>query len=159
MKIAVATRGELLGSVLECVDDELKARFADPPRVIRDPADSKQMRHQIYKAQPQIVLLDEHVGTAKGWRSIASVPRLVAGVRTCPRVIALLMGLTEKRERLAAMAGCYDAVDLTDPSWRDELREAIRVAARARARPFRAAENDGALSGSRRRFPSKPRLA
>jgi chemotaxis response regulator CheB len=158
MKIAVATRGELLGAVLECVDDEMKARFSDPPRVIREPGDSTQMRRQIYQAQPDVIVLDEHVGTAKGWRSIASVPRLVVAVRTRPRVIALLVGVTERRERLAAMAGCYDAVDITVPSWRDELREAVRVAARARARPSRAAENDGAPSGSRRRFASKPRL-
>jgi hypothetical protein len=70
--------------------------------------------------------LDEFIGEGR-WKAFAAVPR-VGLVKSRPRVIALMYGADARRQRLAGLAGCFDAVDVTSSSWRADLREAVRFA-------------------------------
>lgn len=94
------------------------------------PQNGAQMRAWLHRIKPRLLIVDELAGGAR-WRVIPELPR-VSLVETQPWVIALMNGLDQKRERLAAMAGCYDAVDLTLPSWPRELRAAVRHALKKR---------------------------
>jgi hypothetical protein len=95
-----------------------------------NPRSGAQMRAWLHRIKPRLLIADELAGGPR-WRVIPALPR-VSLVETQPWVIALMNGLDPKRERLAAMAGCYDAVDLTLPSWPRELRAALRHALKKR---------------------------
>jgi len=101
---------------MECVGDGV---------AVEDLTSGTKLRHQLHRMQPLLVVVDERAG--RTWRAISAVPRIHL-VRSQPRVIALLEKIDQRRERLAAMAGCYDAVDLSRSSWPDDLREAVWLA-------------------------------
>lgn len=148
MTVAVAVRRQLREQVIECVGAAQAL----------EPKSGEQLRAWLHRITPRVLVVDEGVG-ARRWKVLSALPR-VGLVESQPKIIALMYGLNAKRELLATMAGCYDAIDLTAPSWTTELRAAVRAAQRrALLRDQRAqeAEIGGAPSGSRRKSASTPR--
>jgi hypothetical protein len=116
MLIAIAARVDLLHWVRESTGGggvEVQAN------------ESKEMRNRIYRLQPDVLVIDERA--ANDWRPLASVPRIRARCKGT-RVIALLEGITQRKKRMAVMAGCFDGLDVSDSSWPEELSASLEVA-------------------------------
>lgn len=118
MTVAVAVRKQLRGPVIECVGDV---------RAL-EPVSGEQLRAWLHRITPRVLVVDEGVGGRK-WKVLSALPR-VQLVASQPKIIALMQGLNRRRELLAAMAGCYDAIDVTSPSWQRDLAAALRAARR-----------------------------
>jgi hypothetical protein len=121
MLIAIAARVDLLHWVRESTGGggvEVQA------------SESKEMRNRIYRLQPDVLVIDELA--ANDWRPLASVPRIRARCKGT-RVIALLEGITQRKKRMAVMAGCFDGLDVSDSSWPEELSASLEVARRRMA--------------------------
>jgi DNA-binding response OmpR family regulator len=123
--IAVACRRALRPVVLPCVGSAH----------VLQPVSGEQLRAWLHRITPRVLVVDEAVGERK-WKVMAALPR-VHLVASQPRIILLTNKLDSKRELQAAMAGCFDAVDVTSSSWPQELREAVRIALRG-VRPYQA---------------------
>jgi chemotaxis response regulator CheB len=113
MRIAIAARGALIQAI----------RAAGGGGIHFKAGESKELRRLAYMLQPDVLILDELA--APDWKPLASVPRIKAKCKT--RVIALLDGITRQKKRMAAMAGCYDGIDLSDSSWPEELAASLEV--------------------------------
>jgi hypothetical protein len=145
MTIAMAVCADVLPSVVEIIGEAVSLKAART---------ATELRRQLHQIQPKVFLLDERIGGSR-FKAISTVPR-VHRVRSRPRVIALLQSITEKKEQLALMAGCFDAIDLSAPSWQNELREAIRIAqTKRRARVPKVGASFSRVSPS---APETPRL-
>jgi hypothetical protein len=118
MRTVVAVRSELTGQVLDSAGE----------CVTIEPTSKESLYMWVSFNAPQILLLDEGIG-AGAWKALSEVPRL-CGLSPQTKVILLADGLDERRERLAAMAGCYDAIDVSDSSWPADLEESLRYARR-----------------------------
>lgn len=121
MGTVVAARADVLVQVLDSIGD------AD----VISPMDGDDLYELVRQRSYSILIVDEDIGRGR-WKAIASIPILLEG-RHLPKVILLARGLDERRERLAAMAGCYDAIDITSRTWIQNLEESVRVA-RSRVR-------------------------
>jgi DNA-binding response OmpR family regulator len=122
MTVAVAVRKQLRGTVIECAGE------ANAPAHAMEPVSGEQLRAWLHRITPRVLVVDEGVGGRK-WKVLSALPR-VQLVASQPKIIALMQGLNQRRELLAAMAGCYDAIDLTSPSWQRDLAAALRAARR-----------------------------
>jgi hypothetical protein len=118
MVTALVVRKGILSTVKACVGGETLEIEA---------SESKKMRHQIYLLQPGILVIDELA--ARGYKPLASVPRVRARCKRT-KVIALLEGMSHRKKKLAVMAGCFDGIDVTQPSWVDDLFASLLVARR-----------------------------
>ena len=116
MRAFVAVDEGVLPEVLDSVGDA---------SVIR-PVSREHLSLIVKHANPEILIIDEDIGGGR-WRAISSIPDTVT------KVILLARGADERLERLAAMAGCYDVIDLTSQTWTEDLEESMR-AARAHVR-------------------------
>lgn len=116
--VAVAVRKQLRKEVIACAG---RARALHP-------VSGPQLRAWLHRIKPCALVIDEHLGAGR-WKALAALPR-VGLVESQPKIIALMTGLNNRRERLAAMAGCFDAIDVTSPSWQSDLEAALRIALR-----------------------------
>jgi DNA-binding NarL/FixJ family response regulator len=124
MKVALIARTPIALAAIDVCRDLEK-----PPRhyfVVTKPGAPTRLRRQLYEAQADLMVLDERVGIDDGFKIMASIAALTG--KTPNRVIGLFDGLNQRRRELAAMAGCFDAIDLTDPAWCADLAESIRFA-------------------------------
>jgi len=113
MRVAIAARRGLRELLAACVSDGV---------VIENFETATNLRRQIHLIQPGVVLVDG--------RLLSTVPRM-ALVDSQPFVLGLLWKIDRRTDRMAAMAGCWDAVDVSVTSWREELHEALQLARRA----------------------------
>lgn len=116
MSAFVAVDDSCLSEVLDSVGDS---------SVIR-PLSRDHLSLMMEHGRPEILIIDEDIGGIL-WKVTSSIPD------TGAKVILLARGVDERLERLAAMAGCYDVIDLTSLTWIEDLEESVR-AARARVR-------------------------
>lgn len=127
MKVAIAVRGEILPTVTTLVSGE----------VLVETETSKDFRRAVYEFQPDLMVMDHRFGNRRGWKPLPSVPRIIA-TKSSPLVIALMDGVGARERRIAAMAGCYDAIDLSVNAWREDLAASLRLARQRRREKRRA---------------------
>lgn len=135
MGTLVAVGPDLLLQVLDSMGDS----------DVIDPADGDHLCELVRQRGHGILILDECIGQGR-WKPLSAVPGLLEG-RHVPKVILLSRGLDERREQTAAMAGCYDAIDVTSRTWIQNLEESVRVArsrVRLLGRPVLVRANSGA---------------
>ena len=144
MRALIAVDEGVLEQVLDSVGDASVVR----------PVSREHLFLVVDHGKPEILIIDEDIGGGR-WKVISSIPD--AGMK----VILLARGVDERLERLAAMAGCYDVIDLTSQTWIEDLEESLR-AARARVRfggpPCRAAETSAVPQEVHHRSVSRPHL-
>ena len=112
----VAVDEEVLSEVLDSIGDASVVR----------PVSREHLSMLMEHARPNVLIIDEDLGGSE-WKVTSSIPD------TGAKVILLARGVDQRLERLAAMAGCYDVIDLTSQTWIEDLEESVR-AARSRVR-------------------------
>jgi hypothetical protein len=108
----------------------LGAAILDEKRYLLKAATAKAFRHEVYSEQPDVLLLDVTFG-GNAYRVIESVPRLI-DTTSRPAVVLLIPWSSEKVEREAAVAGCYDVVNVDGPALKRRVAKAVAAAFAAR---------------------------
>lgn len=92
--------------------------------------DHEDLRHQIHRCQPEVVLLDVQLG-GNHFRAVESVPQIVMHTRSAPAVVLMIPRPSKEVEREAARWGCFDVVSLV-PNLVSSCRNLCRAVESAR---------------------------
>lgn len=93
--------------------------------------DGKELRHQVYKHQPDVLILDWRVG-GNLWRVIDEVPAIISRTASQPHVIAMLPWTSRQVEQVAAESGCFEVVNVSASGFDRDVLSAVAAARRDR---------------------------
>lgn len=94
----------------------------------------KDLRHRIYREQPEIVVLDWRIG-GSGWRAVDEVTAIADRTHSQPYVIVIVPKLDRKIAAEAAKRDCYNMVVFNEKklkAFEADLVSALEVAHAAR---------------------------
>lgn len=109
------------------------AKFLHNVEYVVQVQDGKDLRHQVYSRQPDVVVLDWRMGGSL-WRAVDEVPAIVERTGSHPHVVALLPRVTREVKKEAAKLGCYDVVNADASGVARRVAESVELAQESRAR-------------------------